>query len=477
MQHADTHDHATARGFLKTFWGAAGGDAAALEQVRFTGDGQLRGAFPVTDFAAAAMAAAGLAAATLAGDPQRSQRAAAPLQVDRRLASFWFGLSVRPQGWELPPIWDAVAGDYRAVDGWIRLHTNAPHHRAAALAVLQVAPTRAAVAHAVQQWRAQELEAAVVAHGGCAGAMHSWEAWQHHPQGQAVLSEPLLHWRTGSTAAHGGWAFDAQRPLAGIRVLDMTRILAGPIATRCLAGLGAEVLRIDPPDWEEPVLEPEVTIGKRCARLDLRQAAGRGQWESLLRDADVLVHGFRSDAMERMGLDAGALQQLRPGLIDVSLDAYGFTGPWKTRRGFDSIVQMSMGFAERGRRSAGADKPVPLPVQALDHATGYLMACASLRALQRRAREGTGSIVRASLARTGALLMAAAGTDNIAASPGLAPESPQDWIDGVEQTIWGPARRLRWPMEMAGMRWSWTRPAAPLGSSAAQWEAGDSTNR
>ena len=468
MHDADTRRDDTPRVFLESFWSATGGDAAALDQVRFTGAGQLPSPFPVTDFAAAAMAAAGLAAAALTDGLDRGQRGPTDVQIDRRLASFWFGLSVRPQGWELPPIWDAVAGDYRARDGWIRLHTNAPQHRAAALAVLQVAPDRAAVAHAVQQWQAKELETAVVDHGGCAGAMHSWQQWQHHPQGQAVLAEPLLHWQAGSAATRGDWAVNPERPLAGIRVLDMTRVLAGPVATRFLAGLGAEVLRIDPPDWDEAVLEPEVTIGKRCARLDLRQVPGRRQWETLLQGADIVVHGYRSDAMEQLGLGVDMRQQLRPGLIDVSLDAYGFTGPWKARRGFDSIVQMSMGFAERGQRSAGADKPVPLPVQALDQATGYLMASAALRALLRRAQSGMGSIVRASLARTGAVLMAA-GSGDLAASPGLAPESPGDWADVTEQTVWGPARRLRWPLEVAGIRWSWTQPATPLGSSAAQW--------
>lgn len=460
------NDHAHL--FLRSFWSAAGGADAALDRARFTGMGALPSPFAVTDFAAASMAAAGLAASTLVQALATDEGQPARVQVDRRLASFWFGMSVRPQGWSLPPIWDAIAGDYRARDGWIRLHTNAPHHRAAVLAVLQVAPERLAVAQAVGLWMAIDLEAAVIAHGGCAGAMRSWNQWQQHPQGQAVLSEPLLHWQDGSRVASAGWDFNPTRPLAGIRVLDMTRVLAGPIATRLLAALGAEVLRIDPPGWDEPLLEPEVTLGKRCARLDLRRPAERRQWESLLQGADVLVHGYRSDALESMGLGADTLQQLRPGLVDVALDAYGFTGPWKARRGFDSIVQMSMGFAEQGQRSAAADKPLPLPVQALDHATGYLMATAVLRALERRLQQGHGSIVRASLARTGALLMGAGTNQGTAAAP-LEPESPADWADAIEPTVWGPARRLRWPLQVEGLCFGWSSGAVPLGSSEARW--------
>ena len=477
-------------GLVKSFWLAAGGHEDALAQVTFSGQGDLPSVFEVTSFASASIAAAGLAVASLMKTMETGEALPAAVVVDRRLASFWFGLSVRPQGWCLPPVWDAVAGDYRAADGWIRLHTNAPQHREAALAVLQVPAERAAVAQAVAHWHSDALEAAVVARGGCAGAMRSWQQWQQHPQGRAVLAEPLLHWQEGSSAATPGWAFrrepcraapkrlapqpagrsyTSERPLAGVRVLDMTRVLAGPVATRLLASLGAEVLRIDPPGWDEPVLTPEVTVGKQCARLDLRQADQRATWETLLAGADVLVHGYRGDALESLGLGTAQRQQLRPGLVDVSLDAYGFSGPWRGRRGFDSIVQMSMGFAEAGQRSAGADKPVPLPVQALDHATGYLMASAVVRALERRITTGRGSIARASLARTGALLMAAQCDPQHARVP-LLPESQDDWSADTEQTEWGPARLLRWPLQVEGVVFAWSSPAVSLGSSAAAWQ-------
>lgn len=149
-----------------------------------------------------------------------------------------------------------MAGDYRTVDGWIRLHTNAPHHRDAALSVLDAPIEREAVAAAVARWRADDLEGAVVAAGGCAAAMRSPEAWGLHPQGAAVALEPLVAWEIGETGPDGLAAARADRPLAGLRVLDLTRILAGPVATRVLAGFGATVLRLDPPGWEEPSLVP-----------------------------------------------------------------------------------------------------------------------------------------------------------------------------------------------------------------------------
>ena len=321
---------------------------------------------------------------------------------------------------------------------------------------------------AVAAWTSDALEAAVVAQGGCAGAMRSASQWLQHPQGLAVQAEPLLHWQTGASAAAPAWQPSAQRPLRGVRVLDLTRVLAGPVATRLLAGLGAEVLRIDPPWWDEPAVVPETTLGKRCARLDLRLPADRARWEALLASADVLVHGYRGDALQRMGLDADRRQQLRPGLVDISLNAYGFSGPWSQRRGFDSIVQMSTGIAEAGQAAARADKPVPLPVQALDHATGYLLAAAALRGLERRVREGRGSIARASLARTAALLQSLPRTTDAAAQP-LAPESQHDWSPGIEQSFWGPAQRVTWPLSVPGIAFAWDTPAGPLGSVAANW--------
>ena len=432
--------------------------------VETTGRGSLPSVFAVTELATASIATAATAAARLV-DPTTPPT----VTVDRELASEWFRLSIRPVGWSLPPVWDPIAGDYRARDGWIRLHTNAPHHRDAALAVLRVAADRDAVTAAVATWVADDLEAAVVGAGGCAAAMRDIDAWRAHPQGSAIATEPLITWTVGtrpdasteSTAAHP----DPGRPLAGIRVLDLTRVLAGPVATRFLAGLGATVLRIDPPDWEEPAVVPEVTLGKRCAGLDLHDAEDLATFRALLRDADVIVHGYRPDALARLGLGAAARQELRPGLVDVSLDAYGWTGPWAGRRGFDSLVQMSSGIAAAGMSAAAAAHPVPLPAQALDHATGYLLAAAAIRGLDAR-RAGIGpTVARLSLARTAALLIdtpAPSDTVPITGAPRLA--------DPVETTTWGPARRLAPPFAIEGAHAQWDLPATALRTRPPRWE-------
>lgn len=456
---------------LKTLWRASGGELRETAQVSFTSQGYLPSFFAVTELAAASMGAAGLALAKLldalhhASD--RKPETVPRVVVDQRLASFWFASTLRPEGWKPPQYSEVAAADYQAQDGWLRLHTNAPHHLAAALRVLQCSASPEAMARAVLTWKRDALEARILAEGGCAATMLSPEQWAQHPQGQAICHEPLIDWAPGTQASPGPWSFEPAQPLKGLKVLDMTRVLAGPAATRMLAGLGAQVLRLDAPMWEESNA-PEMTLGKRCAELDLRQAGQRAHWTKLLSEADVFVHGYRSDALANMGLDPQARQRIRPGLIDVSLDAYGFTGPWHNRRGFDSLVQMSLGIAHSGQQLAQSDRPLPLPVQALDHATGYLLATAVLRGLETRVKTGRGSIARASLARTGALLVTTMDPLGLE-RPRLAPETPDDLSDQMEHTGWGLARRIRWPVTVSGVTMHWPLGAGPLKRHTAQW--------
>lgn len=433
------------------------------EGVEYTGSGDLPSAFRVSDFAAAAIANAGAAIAEFVAQRQGK---APRVGVDRRLASMWFGMSVRPQNWTYPPLWDPVAGDYAAADAWIRLHTNAPHHRAVALAVLDAPFEKAAVAAAVSRWNADALETAIVERGGAAAAMRSIEAWRVHPQGTAVAGEPLLHHERHAPGTRPAWNVAPARPLDGVRVLDLTRILAGPVATRFLAGYGADVLRIDPLEWDEASLAPEVTLGKRCARLDLRTRDGKATFETLLAQADVLVHGYRPGALDALGLDAQRRRSIRPELVDVSLDAYGWSGPWRERRGFDSLVQMSSGIAEAGMQRFEKARPFPLPVQALDQAAGYLLAATAIRGLTERIATGAGTTARTSLARVALELIA---LPPAPAADAFAPERPSDLSDVIETTVWGEARRLRAPLTIDGTPMHWDRPAGPLGSSPSSW--------
>ena len=421
--------------------------------------------FSVSELASASIGAVGDAVSQLVSG--LGFAAPAPTTtVDGRLASLWFSMSIQPIGWELPPIWDAVAGDYETRDGWIKLHTNLPHHRAAALTALDVDYERDKVAAAVREWDATELETAIVDAGGVAAAMRSRAEWQSHPQGLAVAAEPLIAWSNARSQTIRQWTGTPSRPLNGLRILDLTRVLAGPVATRTLAGFGAEVLRIDPPNWDEANIVPDITLGKRCSFLSLDQPTDRTTFEQLLSKADVLVHGYRPGALDGLGYSETTRSNIAPNLIEVSLDAYGWTGPWAKRRGFDSLVQMSCGIADTGMQWARTSKPTPLPVQALDFATGYLMAAATVRAITLAANGKGIRNARLSLARTAELLASHPQT-----SPGTLDKTPTpaDFSAALENTPWGQARRLRPPLCIDGAPMKWTRPAGMLGTDPAKW--------
>ncbi|MEF3419883.1 CoA transferase [Serratia marcescens] len=450
---------------LDEIWQSLGQRPAPADRLTVSGTGALPSAFPVTELATAAWSAAGLACAELL----RREAADAPqVWVDQRLASLWFGWTLRPLGWTLPAAWDALAGDYATTDGWIRLHTNAPHHRRAVEQVLGSASDKGTLAERVLGWKKSELEEAVIEAGGCAAQMRSAAAWRQHIQGKSVALEPLIHASLQPEAPPPGWALPIARPLHGVRVLDLTRILAGPIATRFLAGLGADVLRIDPYGWDEPGVEHEVMLGKRSARLNLTNAHDRHTFEHLLRNTDVIVHGYRAGALEKLGYGAEERRALAPGLIDVCLNAYGWSGPWRTRRGFDSLVQMSCGLAEAGMVWRSASLPVPLPVQALDHATGYLMAAAVLTGMAQRLSRGTGYHARLSLARTAQLLLGHPCSADYRPEP-LAPAGPADENPETELTYWGAAQRLRAPLSLQGTALQWALPATTLDTSQPEW--------
>jgi hypothetical protein len=465
-----THD------VLTDLWALLDGDPELPERVTPSGpDVVLPSVFDVTGLAAGAVGAATLAVAELAA-ARRGSGALDPadvpaVAVDRRAAAAAFAgeALLTPVGWERPPPWDPVAGDYRAADGWVRLHTNYAHHRAAALGALGLddGADRDAVAACVATLPAVEVETLVVDAGGCAAAMHTPGEWAAHPHGRVALAEPAV-----AAAVEGTVEVPAElrspggAPLAGLRVLDLTRVIAGPVCTRVLAAWGADVVRVDPPGFAEvPALLPETTAGKRRVALDLRDDAGRDAFERLAAGAHVVVDGLRPAALHSLGYGVSALRELNPAVVVACVDAYGWHGPWAERRGFDSLVQMSSGIAAAGAAAAEADEPRPLPAQALDHGAGWLLAAGVARALTRLAVDEAPSQVWTSLAGVASLLLAHP-------TPDAAEAPAPTWTDDdtvPDETAWGPVRRVPCPGTIDGTRGAWTRPAGPLGSDEPRW--------
>lgn len=416
--------------------------------------------FSVTSLASSSIAAAGLALAHYAFGAQYLGR----IHVDQHLAYRWFSSSVRPKGWALSSPWDDLAGDYQTRDGFIRLHTNAPHHRQVVTKVLGDLD-RAGIANKVANYQGDELEALIVENGGAAARMMSFDDWATHPQGVALSEEPLIAWQyfTGGELDHKP---HPARPLEGLKVLDLTRIIAGPVATRFLAQYGANVLRIDPKGWDEGEHIIDMIPGKSCATLDLKSLEDLTHLKTLISQADVLIHGYRADALERLGLDGSSLRVLNPSLIDIAHNAYGWQGPWRNRRGFDSLVQMSCGIAAKGMEISHGPKPRPMSVQALDHATGYLIAASALRGLSHLRDFGEASSARLSLARTAEFLKTTA-QDQFSADPMI--ETVEDVSPDIEKTPLGPVRRLKSPLHIDEIKPFWSKPTGLLHQSRAEF--------
>jgi crotonobetainyl-CoA:carnitine CoA-transferase CaiB-like acyl-CoA transferase len=370
-----------------------------------------------------------------------------------------------------PPVsdsWDTIAGLYRCGHGgWVRLHTNLPHHRSGLLALLGCKYDRAAVQRALDGWSAEALETAAAEAGLVVTACRSFAEWDEHPQGRAVAGMPLFTIDQIGDAPPEPFPA-ADRPLAGIKVLDLTRIIAGPVCGRTLAAHGADVLLVTASHL--PAMEPLVIDtgrGKLSTYIDLRESSGREALAALVRDADVFVQGYRPAPSPRSALARRMWHGIRPGIVYVSLCAYGHEGPWASRRGFDSLVQTASAFNAAEAEAFGAREPKPLPAQALDHATGYLMAFAAISALARRAERGGSWHVQTSLAQTGYWIRQLGRIDGMTCpDPGF-----DEVADRLEDTPSGFGRltAVRHSAVMTETPPYWRRPTVPLGTNVPAW--------
>ena len=258
---------------------------------------------------------------------------------------------------------------------------------------------------------------------------------------------------------------DKMLPLRGIRVLDLTRILAGPVAGRTLAAYGADVMLINSPTLPNISSIAETSRGKLSAHVDLRVGSGRDTMRALLKNSHVFIQGYRPGGLASLGFGVGDTAKVRPGLVYVSLSAYGDEGPWATRRGFDSLVQTATGFNQAEAAAANEVKPRPLPMQILDYATGYLIAMCVSAALIRQQREGGSWHVRLSLAQTGHWLRSLGRVEN-----GFSISTPdiEPYME-TSQSGFGELTAVRHSAQLSRTPAAWMRPSMPPGSHQPIW--------
>lgn len=460
---------------LSTILSTVGWDTARSSEADITGglDPILPTPFRIGETSAASLSAVGLAVSDLwklkTGRGQEvsvdTRRATASLRSGKYLV-----LDGKPVAAERTP----VMGVYPAKSGrWSYLHCNFPNHRDAALGVLGVDEDREAVRRAVAQWDALELEEAIIAAKGAGGMVRSMEEWAKHPQSAAVASLPLLEIEKIADSPPEVLA-EGPRPLSGIRVLDLTRVLAGPTCARTLAEHGADVMKISGSHLPfSPSQELDTGHGKLSAHIDLRKNEEVETLRELVSQADVFSQGYRPGTLARRGLSPQDLAKLRPGIVYVSLSAFGRVGPWAHRRGFDTVVQTVSGITDRqGELFPGAERgPQFYPVSAIDYLTGYLMAFGAMVALARRATEGGSWLVRASLAQTGRWLVDRGQVPEVElrdVQEEFTPEEVQRWST-VTDVPGGRLQHLSPAVELSETAPFWARPTVPLGYHDPVW--------
>ena len=460
---------------LRTILAVAGWPDERAREVEITGgtDPILPTPFRIGETSAAALAAVGLAVSDL-WMLRSGRRQSIAVDARQATASLRSGHYLKMDGAHVSTERNTIMGVYPAKNGrWSYLHCNFPNHRAAALSVLGVPEDREAVCKAVAQWDALELEEAIIAAKGAGGMVRTMDEWAKHPQAAAIATLPLIEIvKIGDGAPQK--LPDGYRPLSGIRVLDLTRVLAGPTCARTLAEHGADVLKITGAHLPNiGYQEYDTGHGKLSAHLDLREAKDVEILKGLVRETDVFSQGYRPGTLGARGFSPEALAKLRPGIVFVSLCAFGHVGPWASRRGFDTVVQTVSGITNRQGELFPGAAPGPqfYPVSAIDYLTGYLMAFGAMVALARRAREGGSWLVRISLAQTGRWLVGR-GQVLDALLKDIPKEFTPDELERWSITSDTPVGRLRHlgpVLRMSETAPRWARPSVPLGHNEPVW--------
>ncbi len=448
---------------LPEVWDLAPGEGSALNRLVQDGQPDLQSAFDVDEVTMTSVSVAAVAIAEL-GHHRGLPTSEVRVSGDDARAGFANHLLVND---ERPPIWSDLSGYYRCQDDrFVQFHCNFPHHAAGVVALLGGDPDRASVEASAATWDSENLEAALIERDMIAAKLRTLQEWDAHPHAIATRDLPLLTFeKIGEadprplpplTKGPGG----TSQAMSGIRIVDCSRVLAGPVVGHMMAAHGADVLRLSSPQLPAVEICVQMTgAGKRNAFVDLDTAEGKSTMGTLLADAHVWVDAYRPGGLEGKGFSAESAAELNPGIVVVQLSAFDWVGPWAGRRGFDSIVQSTTGIVDAGSKAAGREAPTPLPVQALDYATGQLGAFAAARALQHQSVHGGSWRVRLSLLRTRNWLVGLGGPTPFKPAPAVA--APQSVYE--VDSAWG---RLNLAKPPTG---SFTSPPMKLGTADAVW--------
>ncbi len=370
---------------------------------------------------------------------------------------------------------ESITQPWETKDGkWFLPHFNLPHLEKKVCDLLECTPDPESVAGAVKKWDADKLDQAIADARATGGILYTEEKWLQHPQGQYLASVPVVEiTKVGNSAPEPlSDLAEGTQPLSGLKVLDLTRILAGPTCGISLAEHGADVLMVTAPELPQvPAFVRDTSHGKRSCYLDYKIPEQAARLRELVKDADVFVQGYRPGRMEANGFGAEELAKLRPGIVYVSVDCFGSGGPLSDRAGWDQVAQAVTGMCFTQGDATNAGRPQLAPVFVCDFLTGFLGAYGVMLALLKRAKEGGSYHVHVSLCQSAMLIQRQGLREDFAgAADSLTKEKFEQFAVCDDGTVYGDLKSLGPVIRMSETSPVWSRTTPELGSGKPEWK-------
>ena len=463
---------------LREIWGLGGLDDSIIEEIKLTGlEPILPSVYKTGVIAQATVAASALVASEIwkfrTGQSQDVSVDMKHAAIGFRSESYTEIVGDRSKTFASSGISDdssEVHGFYKCGDGgWLQIHGNYPAHKFGVIQAFNCEPTKKGVQDKLSGMTTSDAEIFLTEKGLPAAMMRTLDEWSEHPQGKAVSALPLMEIEKIGDAEPRDFSANPKRPLEGLKVLELTKVLAGPLMGRTLAEHGANVLWLNDPHLDViDGLIMDMAKGKYPAHLNLNDTKDKGTFTELTKSADVFIQGYRPGSIASKGFSSYDMAEIRPGIVCVEISAFGHEGPWSSRRGFDSIVQTVSGIGREGGLAKDQEGMVHLPCQALDHGTGYLGAFGAMVGLRKQRQEGGSWRVRLSLAQTGDWLKSLGRLDAISA-PDIKRSDISDYIGEVESP-YGKISYTKPVAQLSSTPGYWSLPPSPFGSYEAKWQ-------
>ncbi|KAF2112701.1 CoA-transferase family III domain-containing protein [Lophiotrema nucula] len=468
----------TPRDTVACLWNTLSLPLSALDSLNLVQDGDFfPSSFKVDHLAQSTIALSALAAALFHATRNDKSVPRITVSAEHACVEFKSERLYVLNGKPAPSSWGTIGGLHKAKDGYVRMHDSFPSHRKNALRILDLkeGATREDVARKMLDWKAIDLETTAFRRGAVIVALRSFGEWGALPQAQAVADLPILIDKAAEGKPYIG-STKGKKCLSGIRVVEMSRVIAAPVAGKTLAAHGADVIWITSPNLPDlPDLDRDLARGKRTVQLDIKNSEDKAKLLKLLRTADVFIQGYRPGSLAGQGLSTEELVRLNPNLIIANLSAWGLEGPWAQNRGFDSLVQTASGINVADAERFGAGEPARvLPCQAFDHGAGYLLATGVTAALYKRAVDGGAYEVNVSLA---GVMKYIRSLGQYSEKTGFGrkdftkPEDVELYLESRESGF-GELKAVKHAARIEGINVGWDVMPKPLGSDEPQWLQG-----